>query len=54
MQRLDVSCAVQPIYGSLGAKGLIWPSLYLSQKIVSTPPAFQDVEQTSSQCCKIP
>jgi hypothetical protein len=22
MQRLEVSCAVQPIYGSLGAKGL--------------------------------
>jgi hypothetical protein len=23
MQRLEVSCAVRPIYGSLGAKGLI-------------------------------
>jgi hypothetical protein len=22
MQRLEVSCAVRPIYGSLGAKGL--------------------------------
>jgi hypothetical protein len=23
MQRLEVSCAVRPIYGSLGAKGLM-------------------------------
>jgi hypothetical protein len=29
MQRLEVSCAVRPIYGSLGAKGLIYGSLNL-------------------------
>jgi hypothetical protein len=23
MQRLEISCAIQPIYGSLGAKGLM-------------------------------
>jgi hypothetical protein len=23
MQRLEVSCAVRPIYGSLGAKGIV-------------------------------
>jgi hypothetical protein len=26
MQRLEVSCAVRPVYGSLGAKGLILAS----------------------------
>jgi hypothetical protein len=30
MQHLEVSCAVRPIYGSLGAKGLrnIWKCVY--------------------------
>jgi hypothetical protein len=30
MQHLEVSCAVRPIYGSLGAKGLknIWKYVY--------------------------
>jgi hypothetical protein len=28
MQRLEVSCAVRPIYGSLGAKGLTCVKLY--------------------------
>jgi hypothetical protein len=31
MQRLEVTCAVRPMYGSLGAKGLM--SLYVAQNI---------------------
>jgi hypothetical protein len=31
MQRLEVSCAVRPIYGSLGAKGLIMLHVYWVQ-----------------------
>jgi hypothetical protein len=31
MQRLEVSCAVRPIYGSLGAKGLM--TQYIKQQL---------------------
>jgi hypothetical protein len=34
MQRLEVSCVVRPIYGSIGAKGLIlYLSLYNTQEL---------------------
>jgi hypothetical protein len=37
MQLLEVSCAVRPIYGSLGAKGLI---LNTGESLKSRSPAF--------------
>jgi hypothetical protein len=35
MQRLEVSCSIRPIYGSLGAKGLV---AALSQSLCSESP----------------
>jgi hypothetical protein len=39
MQRLEVSCAVRPKYGSLGAKGLIPQKCYLLFSMVLQPSA---------------
>ena len=36
MKRLEVSCAVRPLYGSLGAKGLSESSFYIT-RYVSLP-----------------
>jgi hypothetical protein len=35
MQCLEVSCAVRPIYGSLGAKGLIMDMKHFAHKIAN-------------------
>jgi hypothetical protein len=42
MQRLEVSCAVRPIYGSLGAKGL--SGIHNSLDYYAVPIAHTDLQ----------
>jgi hypothetical protein len=44
MQRLEVSCAVRPIYGSLGAKGLKYMQGKLLLVYLPPPPLHSQME----------
>jgi hypothetical protein len=46
MQRLQVSCAVRPIYGSLGAKGLTFLKNYRSTFLIEN----KRIYSTENQC----